>query len=168
MTTFCRLFSIRALLLAPVFISSAAIQATTLQRVDLCIDDHPHRITAEVADTDASRARGLMMREQLGEHDGMWFRYQGERPGTSGFWMYNTWIALDIAYLDAQQQIVKIIQMQPCDSLDPNRCPVYQPMVPYQAALEMNLGYFAKHNISLGARISECSDSSTTTQEKPE
>lgn len=130
--------------------------AQSLPTVSLCIDNHPAVISAEVAATDGSRARGLMMRESLAEHQGMWFRYNDVRPGSNGFWMYNTWIPLDIAYLDSQQRIVKIMQMQPCDSIDPNRCPVYAPNVPYQHALEMNLGYFSKYNIAVGAQITEC------------
>ncbi len=156
--------SVLALLLAPWLLMTTAATATSLPTTELCIADHPHQITAEVADTDRTRARGLMMRAQLAEHSGMWFRYQSERPGSNGFWMYNTWIALDIAYLDAQQRIVAIIQMQPCESIDPSRCPVYQPNVPYHSALEMNLGYFAKHNLTLGAQVTECADSSNKQQ----
>lgn len=140
-----------------VYLTMAGVAAAKLPSVAVCIENHPITIHAEVADTDATRARGLMMREQLAEHHGMWFRYTSERPGNNGFWMYNTWIPLDIAYLDSQQRIVKIIPMQPCESIDPSRCPVYQPNVPYQGALEMNLGYFAKHGITLGAQVAECS-----------
>jgi len=127
-----------------------------LPSVAICIENHPIAIQAEVANTDTTRARGLMMREHLGEHEGMLFSYPSERPGDNGFWMYNTWIPLDIAYLDSQRRIVKLIQMQPCDSIDPSRCPVYRPYEPYQGALEMNIGYFAKYNISVGAQVNEC------------
>lgn len=136
--------------------SLATVAIATPSFVAVCIDGHEQVIRAEIADTDASRARGLMMREQLGQHDGMWFRYSSERSGDSGFWMYNTWIPLDIAYLDSQQRIVKIIQMQPCESIDPSRCAVYRPNVPYYGALEMNLGYFADHQITVGATVREC------------
>ena len=142
-------------LLSVASVGAAAIAAPS--SVAVCIDGHQQVIRAEIADTDASRARGLMMREQLGQHQGMWFRYTTERSGDSGFWMYNTWIPLDIAYLDNQQRIVKIIQMQPCESIDPSRCAVYRPNVPYYGALEMNLGYFADHQIKLGAKVRECS-----------
>jgi uncharacterized membrane protein (UPF0127 family) len=141
---------------APWLAMAAASYASSLPQVSLCIAGHPAVITAEVAATDAARARGLMMRESLEEHQGMWFRYNSERSGDNGFWMYNTWIPLDIAYLDSQQRIVKIIQMQPCDSIDPTRCPVYAPKVPYQHALEMNLGYFSQYNIALGTHVTEC------------
>lgn len=141
------------------FTFSSMAYADSLPTVSVCIDHHPPVIQAEVADDDISRARGLMMREQLGEHQGMWFRYVSERPGHAGFWMYNTWIPLDIAFLDREQRIVRIIEMQPCTSIDPSRCPVYQPNVPYFGALEMNLGYFAKHAIGVGTKISECAAS---------
>lgn len=137
-------------------LAALPVAAQTLPTVALCIDGHDAVISAEVAATDATRARGLMMRESLAEHQGMWFRYNDLRPGDNGFWMYNTWIPLDIAYLDSEQRIVKIMQMQPCDSIDPSRCPAYAPQVPYQHALEMNFGYFSKYNIAVGAQISDC------------
>ncbi|SFR39707.1 hypothetical protein SAMN04488070_0452 [Pseudidiomarina maritima] len=140
-------------LLIPMTLPMASAAAQT---VELCIDEHPHRLQLEIADTFESRARGLMARENLAEHAGMWFKYTSERPANAGFWMYNTLIPLDIAYLDSDMKIVSIITMEPCLSIDPNRCPAYRPGVPYYGAIELNKGYFERFNIGLGRKFKQC------------
>lgn len=132
--------------------SALAITETT----KLCIDNHPHQLDVEIADTFELRAQGLMMREQLGEHQGMWFTYDEERPGYAGFWMFRTLIPLDIAFVDDKLQIVKILTMEPCPSIDPNRCRVYPPNVNYYGAVELNKGYFKKYNIKEGRYFKRC------------
>lgn len=148
-----RIIACSMLSAAALFVAQADASTKTTK---LCIDDHPHAITVEIADTFELRQRGLMMREQLGEHDGMWFTYGEERPGYAGFWMYRTLIPLDIAFLDEQMKIVKIITMEPCASIDPNRCPAYPPQVNYYSAVELNKGYFANHNINEGRHFKRC------------
>lgn len=133
-----------------------AALAEPLATTELCIEGHAPRIHVEIADTFDSRARGLMLREELAEHAGMWFRYEEERPGHAGFWMFNTYLPLDIAYLNKDMEIVSIITMQPCPSIDPNRCPAYRPGVPYFSAVELNEGYFARHNIKPGRKFKRC------------
>ena len=60
----------------------------------------------EVASEPEQRRRGLMGREHLQDNAGMLFEYQQLRPADHGFWMYQTLIPLDIAYLGAQGEIV--------------------------------------------------------------
>ena len=68
-------------------------------------------VVAEVARTPEEREQGLMYREDLPDGTGMLFVF--ERPEMRSFWMQNTYIPLDIAYLDASQVIVDILAMEP-------------------------------------------------------
>jgi uncharacterized membrane protein (UPF0127 family) len=65
-----------------------------------------HRFMVEVADTEEERTRGLMFRESLAADRGMLFKFPDERERS--FWMRNTYIALDIVYIDATGSIVSI------------------------------------------------------------
>ncbi len=110
-------------------------------------------LAVEIAESGAQRAQGLMEREQLAEDAGMIFLYPGQQGPDNGFYMFRTRIPLDIAFMDEDGRIVAIRQMLPCESPNPQLCRVYTPGVPYNSALEVNLGYFERHGIGLGDRI---------------
>ncbi|MCS2609799.1 DUF192 domain-containing protein [Halomonas dongshanensis] len=110
----------------------------------------PQRLQVEIADTPAKRQYGLMGREQLDKNAGMLFVFDGEQSAHNGFWMFQTLIALDIAFIDADGRIVAIETMPPCPSTSPRECPAYLPGAAYHTALEVNAGYFAERGIELG------------------
>ena len=99
-------------------------------------------IRVELADEPAERQTGLMFRESLAENQGMLFAYPEER--TLGFWMKNTLIPLDIAYIDREGRIVDIKQMEPQSSETHNSA------APAMYALEMNQGWFEANGIRVG------------------
>jgi uncharacterized protein len=110
-----------------------------------------HSLVAEIAETPAQRERGLMYRTEMPQNAAMVFAYTEEQPG--GFWMYNTFIPLSIAYADSAGVIFQITRMQPCGSQFASVCPVYPARQPFQYALEVNQGYFAANGIGPGDRI---------------
>jgi uncharacterized protein len=110
-----------------------------------------HTLRIEIAETDAQRERGLMFRTSMPEEAGMLFVYP--EPIRGGFWMYNTRIALSIAYADSAATVAQITEMQPCPSEFATLCPSYPAQQPFQYALEVNQGYFARRGIGPGARI---------------
>jgi len=102
-------------------------------------------IQVEIADDDEERSRGLMYRESLPEDQGMLFVYTDER--TLSFWMRNTLIPLDIAYIDREGRIVDIQHMEPQDAA------THPSAAPAMYALEMNEGWFEANGVEVGDRI---------------
>lgn len=64
------------------------------------------RIDVEIADNEASRARGLMGRTLTDDQSGMLFVYSDAAP--RAFWMRNTPGSLDILFADSQRRIIRI------------------------------------------------------------
>ncbi len=108
-------------------------------------------VAAKVAATDQQRARGLMGVEQLPAGVGMLFVYEDERSG--GFWMKDTLVPLDIAYVDGEGEIVSILAMEPCEAADDADCEVYEPDGEYQQALEAPQGFFEETGVAEGDTI---------------
>ncbi|MBZ0329512.1 DUF192 domain-containing protein [Halomonas sp. ANAO-440] len=133
----------------------AVAESTTLERqpVRIVADGEVFRLEVEMARTADERRTGLMDRDSLAPEAGMLFLYERIQPPQSGFWMYRTRIPLDIAFIDARGRIATIHTMEPCLSDNPRECPATLAGAPYQAALEVNAGYFAEHGIEAGACV---------------
>ena len=107
------------------------------------------RFVVEVAADDATRARGLMFRDELGDDRGMFFLFSREQPRS--FWMRNTRIPLDIIYLDRHLEVVSIAaDTPPCRT---RRCPSYPSRGPAQFVLEINAGQAASLGLERGDAI---------------
>lgn len=99
-------------------------------------------VVAEVARTAAEREQGLKDRDEVPDGTGMLFVFEEE--AVRSFWMKDTYVALDIAYINADLRIVSIRQMEP---LDQN---TYSSERPAMFALEVRQGWFAEHGIEVG------------------
>jgi uncharacterized membrane protein (UPF0127 family) len=107
-------------------------------------------IDAELAMTGETRRRGLMERASLPLDRGMLFIF--EEPQPLSFWMFNTWIPLDIIFIDARRRIVSIYAAAPpCQP--PRRCPTYASNGPAQFVLEVNAGVAAKAGLRPGDEV---------------
>ncbi|MDP2957017.1 MAG: DUF192 domain-containing protein [Longimicrobiales bacterium] len=108
----------------------------------------------EVAKTDAQRTVGLMDRPFLEESSGMVFLFDTVRSEEAGFWMWRTKMPLDIAFMDSAGVIMRIVEMEPCETrYHPTACPQYRPGVEYWSALEVNRGWLASQRLGVGARL---------------
>ena len=103
-------------------------------------------IEIEVADDDQKRARGLMYRKSIPENGGMLFRHEMEQ--IQSFWMKNTYIPLDIIFVNNEKTIVTIHH-----NTRPMKEWSYASTEPAIYVVEVNAGYCARHNISEGDRI---------------
>lgn len=103
-------------------------------------------IDVEVADNHQQRARGLMYRKSLPSGAGMLFIFDAEE--TQGFWMKNTYIPLDMLFVNADNEIVTI---------HANTIPLkewnYASTQPALYVVEVNAGYCAQKNITEKDRI---------------
>lgn len=109
-----------------------------------------HRYQVELAQDDATRARGLMFREQMDADHGMLFIHDREEP--QAYWMKNTKIALDILYFDSQRKLVaQQRDVPPCSA--GNACPPYPSNAPARYVLELNAGQAAQIKLQNGAEL---------------
>lgn len=124
------------------------------ERVPACLSNESaaHAIRIELAQTPAQKQFGLMERTSLPPDAGMLFIYDEPRPPSHSFWMYNTLIPLDIAFISDDGEIRAIQSMAPCTTTGTG-CPSYPAGVRFSLALEMNLGYFEARGIGVGDRF---------------
>lgn len=104
------------------------------------------KLTVELALSATEQQQGLMYRQEMPESRGMLFIM--DRQMTSGFWMKNTYLPLDIAYLDAEGTVLDIIPGVPLSE------EIHRPASPYWNVLEVNRGWFERHDLGIGAKVS--------------
>jgi uncharacterized protein len=109
-------------------------------------------VRAWIADDDNECARGLMFvtddemkPHKDGAERGMLFVFGGDRR--TGFWMRNTIIDLDIAFIRDDGTIVQTFTMAALDER------TYTPKSMYRYALEVKSGVFKRHGIKHGDRV---------------
>ncbi len=115
-----------------------------LPLIRLTVGGHP--VTAELADTPATRERGLQERTGLGPDTGMLFVHPV--PVRHGFWMKNTPLPLEIAFINRHGMIIEIQAMEPY-----REEPGYTPAAEYSYALEMESGWFGSRGIVPGSLV---------------
>jgi len=109
-------------------------------------------VHAWIADNNDERMKGLMFvtAEEMvpladGRERGMLFIF--DRDQYSGFWMRNTIIDLDIAFLRPDRTIIQTFTMA---ALDEGR---YVPRESYRYALEVNAGVFERYGVGEGDKV---------------
>lgn len=102
-------------------------------------------IRVEVASTPEERQKGLMHRDHLDEDAGMLFLFAAD--GRGGFWMRNTLVPLDIAYVGADGRVQEVRAAKPLDET------ILTPAAPYRYVLEVNQGWFERHGLGVGALL---------------
>jgi uncharacterized membrane protein (UPF0127 family) len=102
-------------------------------------------VRAEVVTSHRDMTTGLMGRRHLPRNAGMLFDFGSDQP--LSFWMKNTRIPLQIAFIDSNGVVRHVASMAPLSTRSvrsPSDC---------RYALEVNEGWFDEHNVRIGATV---------------
>ena len=103
-------------------------------------------IDIEIADNEQKTAQGLMYRNAMPRNAGMLFLMP--REDIQSFWMRNTYIPLDMIFVNSNKEIVTIHA-----NTTPMNENSYISKAPALYVVEVNAGYCNKNNIKEGDKI---------------
>ena len=102
-------------------------------------------LLAEVAREKEQQAKGMMFRRSLGPDEAMLFVF--DRDANLAFWMKNTYVDLDLAYIRSDGTVLQVERMK---AFTPEAVFSREPA---RLALEVPAGWFAAHGIEVGAKV---------------
>lgn len=142
--TFCFIFLLFFLTSEKVFSGGEGTKSTSeIPLLSLSFESCDFEV--EIAKTPETLGRGLMHRLHLESNRGMLFVYPQERLLT--MWMKNTWISLDIIFLDSRKRIVCLYHRAVPFKTKLLSCPI-----PAQYVLEIPGGQAEKNSLNLGSQ----------------
>ena len=110
------------------------------------IQDTIAQLDIEIAQSDEAIQYGMMYRKSMDLNRGMLFLMKMERP--QSFWMKNTYISLDIIYINSNNTIVSI--QENAQPLSEKSLPSYEPAI---YVLEVNGGYCEQMGVKPGDQV---------------
>jgi len=129
------------ILLVLVAISVYLAAASMFEKKQLIGETEIH---IRVADSNIERTKGLSGQRSIREDEGMLFKFNED--GYYSMWMKNMLFPLDMAWLDKNKKIVFIEK-----NISPDSYPkTYVSPVPARYVLEVNAGFFDRHEIEVG------------------
>lgn len=105
-----------------------------------------HKFELEIAKSPVDIEMGLMFRQSMKSDHGMMFQF-GKRDHTS-FWMKNTYLPLDILFIDADGTIVNIHR----DAI-PHSTVSIPSVKPVTGVIELNAGVVYRLGIAVGDKV---------------
>ncbi len=119
-------------------------------RSDMTILMPKGAITAELANTKASRELGLSGRHIMNDDEGMLFAF--DVPGRYGFWMKDMAFPLDIIWINENGVVVSIERNVTPESYT-NTKKIYMNQADASYVLEINAGLSEKFGLYLGSKV---------------
>jgi len=108
-------------------------------------------VRAELALTPDEQSKGLMFRTELKENRGMLFVFS--EPGMKTFWMKNTFVELDIVFLDKNMTVGKVFHRVTPSRPGQDELEVARVSSPASYVLELNGGAARRHGLKPGSRV---------------
>jgi uncharacterized membrane protein (UPF0127 family) len=102
-------------------------------------------LAVEVANTEATRQKGMMFRTRLGPDEAMLFVFG--RDSNLAFWMKNTPVDLDLAYIRSDGTITQTERMK-ANVLEP-----VSSREPVRFALEVPAGWLQERGVAVGMKV---------------
>jgi uncharacterized membrane protein (UPF0127 family) len=121
-------------------------RAAERSTVEIATKSGVHLFSVEIAQNDAERAKGLMFRKELPEGQGMLFDFH--RDQEVSFWMENTYIPLDMIFIQGDGRILRI-----AENTTPLSTRIIPSGGPVRAVLEVIGGTARKLGIAPGDRV---------------
>lgn len=104
------------------------------------------KIDIQIANTDFDRQLGLMFRKSMSENQGMLFEFPQE--SVQSFWMRNTYISLDMIFVNTDKKIITIHKNTKILS-DQS----YQSTGPAKYVIEVDAGFSSRFDIKVGDSV---------------
>jgi uncharacterized membrane protein (UPF0127 family) len=146
----CRLLFLLTAAVAPLFATGCEPTPQTAATVEFStrfsLRVGGKAFVARIAVTDFEVRDGLMFQTTLERDEGMLFVFSA--PKQQGFWMRNTPLDLDLAYIDASGRVDEI---KPLRAHDPTIVESQSAKIRY--VLEMPAGWFDANGLAAGARL---------------
>lgn len=136
-----------ATLLAP--LPGYGQQAVQFERAELSIETKSGDVfefSIELAESSAQKSRGLMFRRKMAADAGMLFLHRRDKVLT--MWMANTFLPLDMLFIEANGRIARIEENTIPQSRD-----IISSRQRVRAVLELNAGTARELGISVGDRV---------------
>ena len=115
--------------------------------VQIASGDKTHRFDVVVATDDATKQKGLMFITHLPAEQGMLFVW--DKPLNIAMWMKNTFIPLDMIFIDSSGRIAYI-----AENTEPQSERVIATPVPVTAVLEISGGLSKTLGVKSGDKVS--------------
>lgn len=144
------LISLTVLLIAGLMFLPAE-NSSGRQEISVLTGDSSVNVSVEIANSKSERRKGLMYRRELGLNEGMLFVFENE--DSRSFWMKNTYIPLDIVFLDSDGVVLNVEEAYPQPNTSEEELKNYYSDGEAQYALELNSTFSEKYGLNTNDRV---------------
>ncbi len=107
-------------------------------------------LLVDVPSTDDQFQKGLGIKDQLKENQGMLFIFT--QPAKYAFWMHGMKFPIDIIWIDSKNSVVHVEHNLPPCTID-LVCPTYSPDRDSLYVLETTANFSERHNVTVGTHV---------------
>jgi len=143
---FLSLFRLLSLAMCLMVSHAFAVEPAKIEPVSIVTESSAALFSAEIADTDELRARGLMFRHKLPPDQAMLFDFGAPRP--AAMWMKNTYISLDMLFVRADGTIAAV-----AENTEPLSLQIISVQEPVKGVVELAAGTAKKLGIKRDDKV---------------